>query len=143
MVFFAHEAHDVTVLQLHNGRLSVEGGALLAYDQALSTTTVFAGLRGATAGQGLFTTVIEGTGAVAVLSDGPAIALAVDPSQPLFVDPDAFVAYQGELEQTFVYDVSWKSALRGSSGESYQLKFAGTGTVYVQPAERVGTPAGV
>jgi uncharacterized protein (AIM24 family) len=52
------------------------------------------------------------------------------------VDPDAFVGYTGNVRQEFVFDVNWKTLVGQSSGESYQLKFTGQGTVYIQPSER-------
>lgn len=136
-VYFAFEAQEVTILALQNEKVFIESSALLAFDPALKTNTAFAGLRGATSGQGLFTTTVEGTGSLCVNSQGPLIALAVEGAQPLFVDPGAFVAYKGNLQQEFVFDVNWKTMVGQSSGESYQLKFTGTGVVYIQPNERV------
>jgi uncharacterized protein (AIM24 family) len=40
------------------------------------------------------------------------------------------------LQQDFVTDVTWRTAIGQSSGESFQLRFQGQGTVYIQPAER-------
>ena len=114
----------------------VESSSLLAFDSGMKSETVFAGLRGASSGQGLFTTAITGTGTVAAISDGTAIALGVTPDEPLFVDPDAFVGYTGHVRQEFVFDVNWKTFVGRSSGESYQLKFTGEGVVYIQPSER-------
>jgi uncharacterized protein (AIM24 family) len=79
---------------------------------------------------------VSGTGTVAILSDGPMIALEVAPQYPLVVDPDAFIAYRGQLQQTFVTDVSWKTLVGEDSGEPFSLAFQGNGVVYIQPAER-------
>ena len=88
-------------------------------------------------GQGLFTTTVTGSGPVALLSaGGPPIALEVSPQYPLVVDPDAFVASQGQLNQTFVTDVSWRNLIGESSGEAFSLRFDGHGVVYIQPEER-------
>jgi uncharacterized protein (AIM24 family) len=93
-------------------------------------------LRGASSGQGLFTTTVEGTGNIAVISRGNLIRLEVAPSYPLFVDPDAFIGYKGSVQQEFVFDVNWRTMVAQTSGESYQFKFTGKGVVYIQPAER-------
>jgi uncharacterized protein (AIM24 family) len=136
-VWFAKDAMDVVVIQLAGDTLNVESEQLLAISEGLRTDVAFAGLRGASSGQGLFTTTVSGAGAVALLSaGGPPIALEVSPQQPLVVDPDAFVASTGRLNQTFVTDVSWRNLLGESSGEAFSLRFDGTGTVYVQPEER-------
>ena len=43
---------------------------------------------------------------------------------------------RGQLAQSFVTDVSWKTFTGEGSGEAYSLRFDGTGVVYIQPAER-------
>lgn len=136
VVHLAHEAAEVEVVDVTGQGLAVEASALLAVSAGLKTDITFTGLRGATSGQGLFTTTVNGTGQVAILSDGPAIALSVTPEAPLVVDPDAYVASMGQLSQTFVTDVSWKTAIGEGGGEAYSLRFTGSGVVYIQPAER-------
>ncbi|UZJ24641.1 AIM24 family protein [Rhodococcus antarcticus] len=137
LVYFAVDAQDVTVVELDNETMQVESQQLLALDGNLRTDVMFSGLRGATSGQGLFTTTVTGVGQAALLSaGGPPIALEVSPQHPLVVDPDAYVASRGQLNQTFVTDVSWKSVIGEGSGEAFSLRFDGTGVVYIQPEER-------
>ncbi len=135
-VYFAQNAAEIAIIALNQEKLFIESSSLLAYDAGLKTNTSFAGLRGATSGQGLFTTTIEGNGNLAVISRGNLIALEVTPSTPLFVDPDAFIGYRGNVAQEFVFDVNWRTMVGEASGESYQFKFTGQGVVYIQPAER-------
>lgn len=137
LVYFAVDAQDVTVVELNDETMQVESQQLLALDGNLRTDVMFSGLRGATSGQGLFTTTVTGVGQAALLSaGGPPIALEVSPQHPLVVDPDAYVASRGQLNQTFVTDVSWKSVIGEGSGEAFSLRFDGTGVVYIQPEER-------
>lgn len=136
LVYLASAATEIELVELQNDTLSVESSALLALDSSLRTDVAFAGLRGASSGQGLFTTTVTGMGTCAILSDGPMIALEVSPQYPLVVDPDCFIAHRGQLQQSFVTDVSWKTMLGEGSGENYSLSFQGTGVVYIQPAER-------
>jgi uncharacterized protein (AIM24 family) len=136
-VWFAKDAMEVLVVELHGDTLKVESEQLLALSDKLRTDVAFAGMRGASSGQGLFTTTVTGHGSVALLSaGGPPIALEVSPQFPLVVDPDAFVASQGNLNQTFVTDVSWRNLIGESSGEAFSLRFDGSGVVYIQPEER-------
>lgn len=136
-VWFAKDAMEVLVIELVGDTLKVESEQLLALSDKLRTDVAFAGLRGATSGQGLFTTTVTGHGAVALLSaGGPPIALEVSPRYPLVVDPDAFIASQGQLNQSFVTDVSWRNLIGESSGEAFSLRFDGSGVVYIQPEER-------
>jgi uncharacterized protein (AIM24 family) len=136
-VWFAKDAMDVVIVELAGDTLKAESEQLLAISDGLRTDVAFAGLRGASSGQGLFTTTVTGSGAVALLSaGGPLIALEVSPQFPLVVDPDAFVASSGRLDQTFVTDVSWRNLIGESSGEAFSLRFDGNGVVYIQPEER-------
>jgi uncharacterized protein (AIM24 family) len=52
------------------------------------------------------------------------------------VDPDAYVGSFGQLTMSMVSGVSWKSVLGEGTGEPFSLRFAGTGVVFIQPAER-------
>ena len=135
-VYFAQDAAEITMISLANEKMTIESTSLLAYDVSLKTGTNFAGLRGAASGQGLFSTTVEGSGNIAVISRGNLIMLEVTPANPLRVDPDAFVGFKGDIKQEFVFDVNWRTMVGQSSGESYQHKFTGQGVVYIQPAER-------
>lgn len=136
-VYFAVDAQEITIIDLQNDTLAVESSQLLAYHGNLRTDIKFSGLRGASTGQGLFTTTVSGMGQVAVLSaGGPPIGLEVSPQFPLIVDPDAFIGYRGQLNQSFITDITWRSAIGGGSGEMFSLRFDGQGVVYIQPAER-------
>ena len=135
-VYCALEAAQLALVPLAGEKLHVESSGLLALDAGLKTDTAFVGLHGAVSGKGLFTTTIEGQGSVAVLARGELIALEVSPNNPLFVDPQAFVGYKGQIQQEFVFDVNWRTMIGETSGESYQLKFTGQGVVFIQGAER-------
>ncbi|AEW96582.1 MULTISPECIES: AIM24 family protein [Streptomycetaceae] len=139
--WFADRAAEITVVRLTGEKLHVEADNLLCAQAGLRTGTTFTGVRGASRGQGLFTTTIEGHGHAALTSDGPAIALRVTPDSPLTVDPGAYVAHTGRLRQHFQSGVNWRTFVGEGSGESFQLRFEGEGVVYVQPGERE-TPAG-
>ena len=137
VVYFALDAQDITLVDLNNDTLQVESRQLLAMTGNLRTDIKFAGVRGATTGQGLFTTTVTGQGQVAILSaGGPLIGLEVSGQNPLVVDPDAFVAARGQLNQSFITDVSWANVIGEGSGEPFSLRWDGQGVVYIQPAER-------
>jgi uncharacterized protein (AIM24 family) len=143
-VYYGFNNLFVTLIQLNNEMMYVESDTLLAFDARLRTGTMFLGnhggvqgiLRGAVSGQGLFTSTLQGTGEIAILSDGNAISLPVTPQQPVFVDPDAYLGHKGELSSSIVTDLNWKNLIGQASGESYQVKFTGQGIVYIQASER-------
>ena len=143
-VFYAFDGLFVTIIPVRNETLYVESDVLLAFDARLTASTVFLGnqggvqgvMRGAVSGQGLFTTTLQGNGEVAILSDGNAIGLPVTPEVPVCVDPQAYIGHCGNLGSTIVTDLNWKTFVGQASGESYQMKFSGSGTVYIQASER-------
>lgn len=138
-VFLAVNGQNVTVVNLDNETLQVESQQLLAFAGNLRTDVRFAGVGGMSAGSGLFTTTVSGQGQVALLSaGGPLIHLEVSPQYPLIVDPDAFVASRGNLNQSFVTDVSWRSMVGQDAGEAFSLRFDGQGVVLIQPHGTVG-----
>ncbi|OEV00278.1 MULTISPECIES: AIM24 family protein [Streptomyces] len=134
--YFADRACDINLVRLNGEKLHVEASNLLCTDSGLRTGTSFTGLRGASQGNGLFTTSVEGTGQAALMSAGPAVLLRVGPQTPLQVDPGAYVAHQGDLRQSFQSGVNFRTLIGEGSGEAFQIRFEGTGLVYVQPSER-------
>ncbi|MES2323076.1 MAG: AIM24 family protein [Pseudomonadota bacterium] len=143
-VFYAYDGLFVTIIPVRNETLYVESDVLLAFDARLTAGTMFLGnqggvqgiVRGAVSGQGLFTTTFQGNGEVAILSDGNAIGLPVTPEVPVCVDPQAYIGHTGNLSSSIVTDLNWKTFVGQASGESYQMKFSGSGTVYIQASER-------
>lgn len=137
LVHLAINAQYTAVLQLNNESIQVESRQLLAMAGNLQTNVQFSGLGGMSSGQGLFTTTVTGTGQIALLSaGGPLIHLEVNPNLPLVVDPDAFVSAKGQLQQSFVTDVGWRSMIGQDGGEAFSLRWQGQGVVSIQPAER-------
>jgi uncharacterized protein (AIM24 family) len=65
------------------------------------------------------------------------VTLRVTPQQPVFTDPNATVAWSGNLTPEFKTDVSLKTFLGRGSGESLQMVFRGDGFVVIQPVEEV------
>lgn len=143
-VYYAHYGLYVTIIPLLGETFYVESDSLLAFDSRLRTGTMFQGnqggiqgvIKGAVTGQGLFTTTLEGNGELAIISQGNAIGLDVTSQKPIFVDPNAYIGHKGQLDSKVVTDVNWKTLIGKASGESYQLKFTGSGTVYIQASER-------
>lgn len=134
--WFADRASEINLVRLHGDKLFVEASNLLCTDAGLRTGTTFTGLRGGATGNGLFTTTVEGTGQAAIMSDGPAVVLRVTPQYPLSVDPGAYIAHQGNLQQSFQSGVTFRTFMGEGGGEAFQIRFEGDGLVYVQPSER-------
>jgi uncharacterized protein (AIM24 family) len=86
---------------------------------------------------GLFNVRLEGSGMIAITSHYEPLTLLVTLDQPVYTDPNATVAWSGNLQPDFVTDISFKTLLGRGSGESIQMKFSGEGFVVVQPYEEV------
>ncbi|RKS72630.1 uncharacterized protein (AIM24 family) [Motilibacter peucedani] len=142
-VWYGFRGAHVTVLELAGQQLQVEADRLLVHDSSLQSSTVQiggGGIRGAVSGlasgQGMFTTQLSGNGSVAVLSHGGTIAIQVDPSKQVAVDPQAYVAALGQLTVEVGAKLGWRDAVGKGSGEAVQLKVSGSGTVLVQASEQ-------
>jgi uncharacterized protein (AIM24 family) len=143
-VMYGHGGLHVDVVELAGDTLCIEADRLLCYDGTLQAGTMFLGaqggvrgvLRGAVTGQGLFTTMLSGHGGVAMLSHGGVIALQIRPDRPIVVDPQAYVAHRGQVQNALTTAVGWRDMVGRGSGEAFQLKLSGTGIVYVQASER-------
>lgn len=83
---------------------------------------------------GLFNTIVQGTGQVALTSDGDPMVLDCS-REPTFVDVQAAVCWSANLVPQVVNSMNMKSMLRGGSGEAFQYLFQGPGFVVVQPSE--------
>ena len=86
---------------------------------------------------GLFNVRCEGTGLVAITTHYEPLTLRVTPGNPVITDPNATVAWSGNLEPQFQTDISFKTFIGRGSGESIQMRFEGDGFVIVQPFEEV------
>ena len=134
-LFLADRGQDVHVVRLENDRLTGNGANLLAFDAGIDwdIQKVEGGVAGALAG-GLFNVALEGSGYVALISDGPPILLDVG-GAPTFADPQAAIAWSSGVQTQVKTDVNLKTLIGRGSGESVQIGFVGEGWVLVQPSE--------
>ncbi len=137
-VFFARLAQEVFFVELTGDGLSVNGSNLLAFDADLSWDVHRVQGAGMMTG-GLFNTLVNGNGTVALTSDGTPVLLDCS-QQPTYVDIQAAVAWSANLAPQVVSSMNMRSLLRGGSGEAFQYAFHGPGFVVVQPSE--GLPPG-
>ena len=136
-VYLAEKGKKVQVLSLGNETIFVNGNDLLAFEDAVKwDITMMRRMAGLMTG-GLFNVRLTGPGMVAITTHYEPLTLQVVPDQPIFTDPNATVAWSGSLSPDIRTDISLGTLLGRGSGESLQLKFAGTGWVVVQPYEEV------
>ncbi len=140
-VFLADTAQEIHLLYLENDAITVNGQNLLAFDSGIDwDIKKVEGASGFVAG-GLFNTALQGSGWVAIVSDGPPVLLNTGEA-PTFADPQAAITWASSVQTSIKTDVKMKNFIGRGSGESIQMAFAGGGWVLVQPSEGRPTVAG-
>ncbi len=136
-LYLADEGKRISILNLQNQSIYVNGNDLLAFEPSLKyeiklmrrVSTMMAG--------GLFNIRLEGTGMAAITTYYEPITLMVTPDSPVSTDPNATVAWSGSLYPELKTDITFKTLLGRGSGETFQMEFRGSGFVVVQPYEEV------
>lgn len=146
VTYYASYGQHVVIYHLEHGEtISVESENILAFTQDCDYSVRFIGV-GILSQKGLATSTLTARGSnayVAVLSDGNPIVLSnVTSGDTISVDPDAVICWigNGHCDPQVKADVSWKTFIGQTSGESYQFEWSGSAgvTVIIQPSERNG-----
>ncbi|WP_340817696.1 AIM24 family protein [Methanolobus sp. WCC4] len=136
-VYLADGGKKISILNLNNEAIYVNGNDLLAFEESISwDIKMMKKVAGMMAG-GLFNVKLEGTGMVAITTHYDPLTLMVSQDRPVFTDPNATVAWSGNLMPDIKTDISLKTLVGRSSGESIQMAFRGDGFVVIQPYEEI------
>ncbi len=137
LVYLADQGKKVSILHLQNESIYVNGNDLLAFEHSIQwDIKLLKKISGILAG-GLFNVKLEGTGMVAITSHYNPLTLAVRQGYPVFTDPNATIAWSGNLYPELKTDISLGTFFGRGSGESLQMAFNGDGFVVIQPFEEV------
>lgn len=136
-LYLADMGKKVTILNLENQALCVNGNDILAFEPSLKFNIRMLRKVAAMLSGGLFNVRLEGWGMLAITTHYDPLTLRVTPRQPVYTDPNATIAWSGNLTPEFRTDVNLKTFLGRGSGESLQMVFNGDGFVVVQPYEEV------
>ena len=141
-LYLADGGKKVTILNLDNDAIYVNGNDLLAFEDTIEwDIKMMRKMAGMMAG-GLFNVKLSGSGMVAITTHYDPMTLLVKPGSPVTTDPNATVAWSKNLTPDFKTDISLKTFFGRGSGESIQMEFKGHGFVVVQPFEEVYYQAG-
>ena len=136
-LYLADSGKKISVINLDNQSIFVNGNDLLAFEESIQwDIKMLKKVAGLMAG-GLFNVRLEGTGMIAITTHYDPLTLKVTPENTVFTDPNATVAWSGNLQPDLKTDVSLKTFVGRSSGESLQMAFKGEGFVVIQPYEEV------
>jgi uncharacterized protein (AIM24 family) len=136
-VFLADQAQDIHLIQLENDYITCNGANVLAFDAGIDwdIKRVEGGVAAAMSG-GLTNMSLQGTGWVALISNGPPVLLDVG-SAPTFADAQAAITWSSGVQTDIKVDANLKTLIGRGSGETVQMAFSGQGWVLVQPSEGV------
>ena len=142
LVYLADSGKEITILRLQGDTINVSGNDLLAFEDTVSyEITMHRRVAGMLSG-GLFSAKMTGNGLVAIVTHGKPLTLRVTPNDPVITDPNATVAWSGNLMPEMKTDISFKSFVGRGGGETFQMMFRGDGFVVVQPYEEIAVVNG-
>lgn len=136
-LYLADDGKKITILELQNDTIYINGNDLLAFEPSIKWDIKLMKRVSSMLAGGLFNVRCEGTGMIAITTHYEPLTLRVTPGKPVITDPNATVAWSGNLDTEFQTDISLKTFIGRGSGESIQMKFSGDGFVVVQPYEEV------
>ena len=137
-VYLADYGKKITILNLKDESICINGNDVLAFEPSIQYEIKMMKRIGSMLSGGLFNVKLAGTGMIAFTTYYNPVSLLVTPDQPVYTDPNATVAWSGDLEPKLKTDMSAKTFFGRGSGESFQSEFTGTGFVVIQPFEEGG-----
>ena len=136
-LYLADEGKKVSIINLQNESIFINGNDVLAFEPTLQHKITMMKKVAAMMAGGLFNIQLSGSGLVALTTHYEPITLLVEPGRPVMTDPNATVAWSGNLTPQFKTDASFRTFIGRGSGESFQMMFEGSGFVVIQPYEEV------
>lgn len=141
-LYLADAGKKVTILQLQNETIYVNGNDVLAFEPTVDwDIKLMKKITGMIAG-GLFNVKLSGHGLVAITTHFDPITLRVTPDQPVITDPNATVAWSDGLDWNVKGNFTAGTFFGRGSGEVIQMKFTGDGWVVIQPYEEAHLQSG-
>ncbi len=136
-IYLSDMGKKVSILNLNNESIFINGNDVLAFEPHLKwDIRLMRKLTGLLSG-GLFNIRFEGSGLLAITSHYDPLTLNVTKDEPVYTDPNATIAWSGNLTPELKTDITLKTFFGRGSGESIQMMFEGEGFVVVQPYEEV------
>lgn len=142
VLYLADHGKKVNIIKLNGESIFVNGNDLLAFEPSIKwDIAMMKSVAGMLSG-GLFNVKLEGKGHIAITTHHQPLTLVCDGNRAIHTDPNATVAWSGNLEPEIQADISIKTFLGRGNGESLQLRFLGRGFVVIQPYEEAYFQAG-
>ncbi|TGC11466.1 AIM24 family protein [Methanolobus halotolerans] len=136
-VYLADSGKKISIINLDNDSIYVNGNDLLAFEESINWDIKLMRKMAGVMSGGLFNIKLEGKGMIAITTHYDPLTLKVTGNTPVYTDPNATVAWSGNLKPDIKTDISLKTFMGRSSGESIQMAFKGEGFVVIQPYEEI------
>lgn len=136
-LYIADEGKRISIIHLQNEAIYVNGNDVLAFETGIKWDITMMRRMSTMAAGGLFNMKLEGTGMIAITTEGEPLTLVVTPDQPVTTDPNATVAWSQNLSPELTANITFRSIMGRGTGETFQMVFRGSGFVVVQPYEEV------
>lgn len=133
-VFLAHMAQDVQILRLEGEAITANGANVLAFEDGIDWDIKRVEGASGMLGGGLYNMHLQGTGYVAIMSDGPPMLIQIAGEQT-YADPQAAITWSAGVSTSVKADVNMKTLIGKGSGETMQIAFSGQGWALIQPSE--------
>jgi uncharacterized protein (AIM24 family) len=140
-IFLADLAQDIQLVKLDDEWITANGANVLAFDDGIEWDIKRVEGAAGILGGGLYNVRLEGSGYVALLSDGPPVMLELD-GEETYADPQAAITWSSGVKTSIKTDINVKTLIGRGSGETVQMAFSGQGWLLIQPSEgRVAAPS--
>lgn len=136
-LYTADKGKKISIIDLRDESIFVNGNDVLAFEDAIQWDIKMMRRAAGMLAGGLFNVKLSGTGMIAITTHKDPITLEVTEDSPVMTDPNATVAWSGNLQPDLKTDISFKTLTGRSSGETLQMKFKGEGFVVIQPYEEI------
>lgn len=136
-LYVADSGKRISIINLQNESIYVNGNDVLAFEPSVSWDIKMMRRMSSMLTGGLFNVKLEGTGMVAITTYGDPVTLRVTPERPVITDPNATVAWSGNLVPELRTDITIKTLIGRGGGEALQSVYRGEGFVVIQPYEEV------
>ena len=133
-VFLADAAQDIQILRLDNEAITANGANVLAFEDGIDWDIKRVEGASGMLGGGLYNMSLQGTGYVAIISDGPPMLIQIAGEQT-FADPQAAITWSAGVSTSVKADINMKTLIGKGSGETMQISFSGQGWALIQPSE--------
>ncbi|HOW13335.1 AIM24 family protein [Methanosarcina sp.] len=138
-LYLADKGKKVSVLKLEKDSICVNFNDILAIEDSISWDIRMMRKFSGVTENDIYNVKLEGTGIVAITTNHEPLTFRVTRERPIFTDPNTTVAWTGSLEPEVKSDLSLKTSVGRSTGESVQMVFRGEGFVIVQPYEEINS----